>query len=73
MNMKKETSLKAIMWISVLGMLFSGFLSYNELFCSSGMCTAAAPINLGLPACVYGLIMYAIVFVLSIIGLKSKN
>jgi len=71
--MKKETALKAIMWISIAGMLFSGFLSYNEIFCSSGMCAAAVPINLGLPACVYGLIMYAIVFVLSVLGLKSKN
>jgi uncharacterized membrane protein len=71
--MKKETSLKVIMGISILGMLFSGFLSYNELFCSSGICAAASPISLGLPPCVYGLIMYAIVFVISILGLKSKN
>jgi hypothetical protein len=71
--MKKETSLKTIMYISVLGMLFSGFLSYKELFCNSGTCAAAASLNLGMPACVYGLIMYTIVFVISIIGLKSKK
>jgi uncharacterized membrane protein len=70
--MKKETALKAIMWISLLGILFSGFLSYKELFCSSGMC-AVSVINLGLPACVYGLIMYLVVFILAVSGLKSRK
>jgi len=70
--MKKETALKIIMWISVLGVLFSGFLSYNELFCSTGTC-AVSSLNLGLPACVYGLIMYLAILILAIAGLKSTK
>jgi len=70
--MKKTTALKAIMWLSVAGMLFSGYLSYTELVarvCALGSCTAVS----GIPACVYGFVMYAVVFVISILGIKSKK
>lgn len=74
--MKKQTSLKTILIISILGMLFSGYLSYGELFAEScyasdlglGSCTNV----LQIPACVYGFIMYLIVFIISILGLKKK-
>jgi uncharacterized membrane protein len=70
--MKKQTALKVVMWLSVLGMLFSGYLSYTELvqkFCALGTCTNVA----GVPACVYGFVMYLIVFIVSILGIKSKK
>lgn len=69
--MKSRTALKTIMWLSILGMLFSGYLSYAELFrkfCALGTCTNVA----GVPACVYGFVMYLIVFVISLLGLKNK-
>jgi len=68
----KKIALKTIMWLSVAGMLFSGFLSYTELtnrVCLMGSCPAIATI----PACVYGFVMYAVVFVISILGIKSKK
>jgi len=75
--MKKETALKIIFYISIAGMLFSGYLSYGEIFqniCTAeklnlGSCTNVA----GIPACVYGFVMYLIVFAVSIIGLKEKR
>jgi hypothetical protein len=75
--MKKQTSLKTIFVISILGMLFSGYLSWGELIARScyatnlglGACTNVA----GVPACVYGFVMYLIVFVISILGLRSKD
>ena len=75
--MKKETALKIILIISIAGMLFSGYLSYTEIFASfcgasylgMGSCSNVFQI----PACVYGLVMYLLVFVISLIGLKSKN
>jgi hypothetical protein len=70
--MKKETALKAILGISIAGLLFSGYLSYSELFkqfCALGSCTSV----LKIPACVYGFVMYLIVFVISLFGLKSKK
>ena len=74
--MKKEFALKIILWISIAGMLFSGYLSYGELF--QKVCTAAklgmgTCTNVGgIPACVYGFFMYLIVFIVSILGLRDK-
>ena len=74
--MKKQTVLKAIAIISLLGILFSGYLSYAEIFqqgtnfCASGSCGQQIA---GIPVCIYGLIMYLTVFIISVIGLKSKN
>ena len=69
--MKKSTALKVILGISIAGMIFSGYLSYGELVkntCSVGGCLY----TLGLPACVYGFVIYLIVFIISILGIKSK-
>jgi len=75
--MKKEAALKIILWISIAGMLFSGYLSYGELFANScfatklgmGACTNVFQI----PACVYGFVMYLMVFIVSILGLKGRQ
>jgi len=76
-NMKKQTALKTTLWISIAGMLFSGYLSYTELF--AGFC-GAAKLGMGgcsnvfqIPACVYGFFMYLIVFVITLMGLRSKK
>jgi hypothetical protein len=71
--MSKSNALKTILAISILGMLFSGFLSYGELFQKTcplnGGCTSV----LGFPACVYGFVMYLIVFCISLAGVKAKE
>lgn len=70
--MLKQTALKIILGISIAGLLFSGYLSFFDLFkatCPVGGCKNL----LGLPTCVYGFIMYLIVFIIAIAGLKSKN
>lgn len=69
--MSHETTLKVIFFISIAGVLFSGYLSYLELFAADG-CNSS-PISCGdsgftiadLPACVYGFFMYLLVLVLS--------
>jgi len=73
--MTKQTALKAIYVISVVGVLFSGFLSYRELFlnkCDLSFVSCGASVS-GLPACIYGLVMYLIVLIVSILGLKHKE
>ena len=70
--MKPKTALKAILGISIAGILFSGYLSYTELFrgtCPLGGCSYM----LGLPVCVYGLVMYIAVFIVALLGLRPKN
>jgi len=78
--MKKQLALKIIFLISVAGLLFSGYLSYTELFTSSpalcsvqSSCQACSQKIATVPVCVYGFIMYLAVFILSFLGLKSKK
>lgn len=70
--MKPKISLFIIMIISLGGLIFSGYLSYGELFnksCYIGGCSTVANI----PACVYGFVMYLVVFLVSIAGLRARN
>lgn len=71
--MGRNAYLKIILLFSVFGMFFSGYLSYGELFgtCELG-CSAAGRI-LGLPACVYGFVMYAIITALAYLALNAKK
>ena len=69
--MKERRALKIIFWISLVGMLFSGYLSYSEIFAGvcaiGGGCSSVA----GLPACVYGFVMYSVLLIVSILGLRD--
>jgi len=69
--MKKQTALKTLLGISIAGALFSGYLSYTEIFqqtCGLGTCSAQI---LAIPSCVYGFIMYSVGLIVSILGIRS--
>jgi uncharacterized membrane protein len=75
--MRKKVALITILCISIAGILFSGYLSYTEIF--AGFC-GASELGMGnctnvfqIPACVYGLVMYLVVLIISILGLKSRK
>jgi uncharacterized membrane protein len=71
--MKKEMALKVIFWISIAGMVFSGYLSYTEIFqqvCALGTCSTTI---FSIPSCVYGFVMYFVVFIISSLGLRKKG
>ncbi len=72
----KTLSLKAVFIVSIVGLLFSGYLSFTELFnkpCSFG-CSAGDSGNLfGLPVCVYGFFMYLVIFAITTLGLLEKK
>ena len=77
-KLKKQTALKAIMVISIIGVIFSGILSYREIFlgnCNLGFvrCGVNTGPIFGLPACVFGLAMYLTVFTISLIGYRSEK
>ncbi|HJX50089.1 hypothetical protein A3K73_08545 [Candidatus Pacearchaeota archaeon RBG_13_36_9] len=70
--MKKQTTLKILLGLSLAGALFSGYLSYTEIFqqtCAIGTCSAKV---FTVPSCVYGFVMYLAGLIVSIIGLKSN-
>ena len=68
--MESKTALTIISIISLIGILFSGYLTLSEITtqtCSLGGCQQI----LGLPTCAYGLAMYLAIFVISILGRKQ--
>ena len=74
--MKKQTALKTLFWISLVGVLFSGYLSFTEIFhqvCGLGVLGSCGTKVFTLPSCVYGLVMYLAIFIIAILGLKSKK
>lgn len=49
---------KVILWLSIAGALFSGFLSWQF---SQGLCAGGCQLLLGLPTCVYGLTLFLLI------------
>lgn len=74
--MRKQTALKTLFWISLVGVMFSGYLSYTEIFkqvCALGAPGTCSSKVFTLPSCVYGFVMYLALLIISILGLKGKN
>ncbi|MFA6339150.1 MAG: hypothetical protein WCW87_03785 [Candidatus Paceibacterota bacterium] len=74
--MKQKLALNIIFLITLFGLVFSGTLTYQELFgTSAASCPSpGAPGTVfGYPACVYGFFMYLIIVVISALGLFSKK
>jgi len=70
--MGKRSAIITILIVSILGVLFSGYLTYLELFkkiCAFGYCVT---VN-GIPTCLYGFILFFIILIASILGLASRR
>lgn len=74
--MTARRALTIILAISLFGIAFSGFLSYQEMF---GRTTASCPAPgapgtvLGYPACVYGFFMYLVLAFFAVAGLDAER
>lgn len=72
--MTAKRALTIILAISLFGIAFSGFLSYQELF---GTAAASCPAPgapgtvLGYPACVYGFFMYLALAFFAVAGIDA--
>ncbi len=72
-------TLKIILILAVAGVLFSGYLSYYELFSPAGCSDAIISCGdkgfeiANLPACVYGFFMYLAILVLTLLSILNKN
>jgi uncharacterized membrane protein len=74
MSMKR--ALQVILAISLIGVAFSGTLTYQEFFTGSALScpSPGAPGTiLGYPACVYGLGMYIVIAIVAALGLRSRQ
>jgi hypothetical protein len=70
--MTMRRALQVILALSIVGVAFSGTLSYRELCLpDSGGCEAAPAGGLfGVPVCVYGLVMYLLVGLVAVLALR---
>ncbi len=60
---------KTILGLSVAGVLFAGYLSFFKLFTGNCALNEPCPFFLGYPACWYGLVLFVILMIQSIIAL----
>lgn len=71
-----KTSLLMILVVGICGLLFSGYLSYMELFaegCGIGCSDSGSGLLFGVPVCVYGFIMYLSIVIMCIFGLFKRS
>jgi len=71
-----KRALQVVLAISVMGVAFSGTLTYRELVARSaeGCQAVGAPGTiLGYPPCVYGLVMYLILMTVAALGLRAER
>lgn len=74
--MSIKRALQVVFALSLAGVAFSGTLTYREFFGASALScpSPGAPGTiLGYPACVYGLVMYVAIAVVSGLGLMSSR
>lgn len=73
--MTTKRALQVILAISVFGLMFSGVLSYREVFGAAAACPApgAAGTVFGYPACVYGFFMYLALCIVAAAGLRAER
>lgn len=74
--MTRQRALQAILAVGLFGLIFSGTLTYQELFGHAGS-TCPSPGTpgtfFGYPACVYGFFMYLLIDTLAVLGLRAKS
>jgi len=77
--MPYKKTLQFILVLAIAGVLFSGYLSYYELFVPEGCgeaivsCGEKSITIASLPACVYGFVMYLIILLLTSWSLLNKK
>lgn len=73
--MTTRRALQAILTVAVIGLVFSGVLTYREVFAGAARCPSpGAPGTVfGYPACVYGFVMYLLITGLALAGLRAKS
>lgn len=74
--MTAKRALQVMLAVSLFGVAFSGFLSYQELFGTTATSCPApgAPGTVfGYPACVYGFFMYLVLATLAVAGLDAER
>ena len=67
--MKTSNYVKAMFFLGLAGLLFSGYLSAIKLFTSTCAFNEPCPYFLGYPACFFGFGMFLVIFSSAVLGL----
>jgi len=59
-----KLALNVLLYVSILGILFSAYYTYQELFVIK--CVGGCVYSLGIPTCIYGFVMYLIINICAI-------
>ena len=65
--MDKKTMTIIVLVLSIAGTLFAGYLTISKMINKQCVLTEGCPIFLGQPACLYGLIMFLLLFIFSLL------
>jgi uncharacterized membrane protein len=74
--MNKNTEKNKIITIILLalaGVLFAGYLTYTKLYSGTCALNEGCSYFMGLPTCLFGLIFYLSIFIISMIALYKKR
>ncbi len=71
--MRSKIGLTIILIIAIAGMIFSGYLSYTELTQKTCALGGGCSSLIGIPTCVYGFIMYFLVFLIALLCLLRRK
>ncbi|HET7042316.1 MAG TPA: hypothetical protein VFI13_09865 [Gemmatimonadales bacterium] len=68
-------ALQVILVLGLMGVAFSGALTVREYTTAAGGCSPVGTPGtiFGQPPCVYGLVMYAVVVVVAVLGLRAQR
>ena len=64
--------IKSMLFVGILGVLFSGYLSAVKFFTSTCAFNEPCPYFLGYPACWYGFGLFLIIFITAVLGIWEK-
>jgi len=68
LNKESKRHIQIIFWISLVGVLFAAYSSVIEIFFTK--CIGKCEYTMILPTCIYGLIMYLVIFIKSAFEMK---
>lgn len=72
MDTRHNSTLTAVAILSAAGVLFAGYLSWTSLFATSCAFGETCQYLFGYPTCVYGFVMYLVLFIAALLGALGK-
>ncbi len=70
---RESNHMSAIAFLSLLGSLFAGYLSYKKFFAGTCALTEGCSYFLGQPTCFYGFVLFFLIFIMAFTSMVSRG